>query len=324
MMPLLALFAGERFSGERRNLLMNGLDARQSILLLDALGDPAERSLAADKSSMSRALAAIGIPVPPILVELKAADRFDLSVPPWAEGRRLFLKPRYGAGSRGIVVVERLSASRFLVGGKQMSVSAFASRLSAQASEGPVLVQPFLEPDPSIRDISPQAPPWLRITIYRTPGGEPRVLSGMLVLPTKDQGGEAPPTTQLLVPVDPVDGMLLQGLLWKCPGKRFAVVPWNGVRLTGRIVPEWHEAYRLALRGSTLLPKLPVIGWDVLITSEGPVVAEANTWIALSSAELWYFEANTRSPLMGVLLRWLEERRWSSSGYRIAGSGGGA
>jgi hypothetical protein len=305
-MPLLTLFAGEKFSGERRNLLMNGLDARQSILLLDALGDPAEQSLAADKSKMSRALAAIGVPVPPILAELKAAEGLDLSVPPWTEGRRLFLKPRYGAGSLGVAIVERLSASRFLVGGKQMSVSAFASRLSAQASEGPILVQPFLEPNASIRDISPQAPPWLRITVYRTPGGTPRMLSGMLVLPTKDQGGEAPPTTQLVVPIDPQNGALSHGLLWKRPRERFAVVPWNGVRLAGRAVPEWDQAYRLALHGSTLLPKLPVIGWDVLVTSEGPIVAEANTWIALSSAELWYFEANAPSPLMGVLSRWLE------------------
>jgi hypothetical protein len=307
-MALLARFAGETFSGERRNLLTNSLDARQSILLLNALGDPAEQSLAADKRAMSRALAAIGIPVPPILAELEGDDFLDLSVPPWTDGRRLFLKPRQGAGSRGVAVVERLSTSRILVAGKEMSLSAFACRLSARVSEETILVQPFLETSASMRDISPRAPPWLRITIYRTPCGEPRVLSGTLLLPTKVQGGEAPRTAQLQVPIDPQNGTLLQGLLWKRPRERFAVVPWNGARLAGRAVPEWDEAYRLALRSSTLLPNLPVIGWDVLLTSEGPIVAEANTWIALSSAELWYFEANVPSPLAGVLLRWLEER----------------
>jgi hypothetical protein len=42
-------------------------------------------------------------------------------------------------------------------------------------------------------------------------------------------------------------------------------------------VPDWPAIRDLALRAARSFPESPFIGWDLVVTPDGPVVLEANT-----------------------------------------------
>jgi hypothetical protein len=52
--------------------------------------------------------------------------------------------------------------------------------------------------------------------------------------------------------------------------------PQTKAHLIGYQVPQWEEVMRLALQGSRLFPRLPLMGWDLALSDEGLVIVEAN------------------------------------------------
>ncbi|MEE2775439.1 MAG: sugar-transfer associated ATP-grasp domain-containing protein, partial [Acidobacteriota bacterium] len=59
------------------------------------------------------------------------------------------------------------------------------------------------------------------------------------------------------------------------------VHPETGVAIEGLQVPRWQDLLSTALRAARAFPQMPFIGWDVLVTEEGPALLEANTLPAL-------------------------------------------
>jgi hypothetical protein len=54
------------------------------------------------------------------------------------------------------------------------------------------------------------------------------------------------------------------------------VHPVTGGRITGRIVPYWPEVIALVREAHAKLGDRVVIGWDVAVLEDGPVIVEAN------------------------------------------------
>ena len=85
-----------------------------------------------------------------------------------------------------------------------------------------------------------------------------------------DQGGVA-------VAVDVPTGLLGEGLLKpKHGGHRVTTHPDTGVQFTGQVLPRWDEVLDVCRRAAGLLPGVRSVGWDVLLTGDGPVLIEAN------------------------------------------------
>lgn len=59
-------------------------------------------------------------------------------------------------------------------------------------------------------------------------------------------------------------------------GKEFACHPTTGVRFDGFQLPCFEQVKELVLRGALESDKILVVGWDIAITPDGPVVIEAN------------------------------------------------
>ncbi len=77
-------------------------------------------------------------------------------------------------------------------------------------------------------------------------------------------------------PVDPETGRI--GIVWTMPefgGKVMDVHPDTGSHLTGTIVPCWDEVKAAAITMARLTPG-QVVGWDVVISSDGPRIVEGN------------------------------------------------
>jgi hypothetical protein len=71
-------------------------------------------------------------------------------------------------------------------------------------------------------------------------------------------------------------------------------------------MPLFPEAVALVEAASALLPDLPVIGWDVVLTETGPVALEANCSLSWGLIHLWHTATKTPSPLIPLVEAWLE------------------
>ena len=81
-------------------------------------------------------------------------------------------------------------------------------------------------------------------------------------------------------PVDLITGEL--GLM--CGDKQFGPTDWfenhpvTGSPVTGRIVQHWAEIRDLAIAGHRVFADRMLLGWDVALTPDGPVLVEANAY----------------------------------------------
>jgi len=60
-------------------------------------------------------------------------------------------------------------------------------------------------------------------------------------------------------------------------GRLYTCHPDSGVRVTGRSIPDWAAIAQLLLRShEALCPDVPLLGWDVALTPQGPMLLEVN------------------------------------------------
>jgi hypothetical protein len=53
--------------------------------------------------------------------------------------------------------------------------------------------------------------------------------------------------------------------------------PITGKRIQGFELPLWKETVDLAIRAHETLPDIALIGWDIAVTPDGPVIIEGNS-----------------------------------------------
>jgi hypothetical protein len=66
----------------------------------------------------------------------------------------------------------------------------------------------------------------------------------------------------------------------------------------------FNEAHAMVLASSQALPGIPVLGWDVLLTENGPVILEANTGLSWRLMHLQH--KGTTSELPAIVQQWLD------------------
>jgi len=271
--------------------------------VLYALGDKADIALAADKLTLSDRLASLGLPVAPIRTVVVPGQNLDLSLPPWTRPEKLLVKPRHGAHAKGLFSIKSLPGGRFSIsGGPPVDPSELYRRLMSAARQDSLLVQAFIGPSADTRDFSPDAPPIIRAFTMRVKPGE-RASVASAILKILPPGRDAPDTRDVdeltVFPIDLESGIPGDGILFGDPRNRV-----SGRR--GRALAGWPAVQEMVVRASDILPGVPVIGWDVLLGPDGPVILEANTWVGMFRAMLWHFEHGVPSPLHAAIESWCD------------------
>ncbi len=79
-------------------------------------------------------------------------------------------------------------------------------------------------------------------------------------------------------------GMLVNSVTGKVEGDafdknnvRYGVHPVTGVKFDGFQIPFWDETVKLVLDASLVMPEMTVVGWDIAVTENGPVIVEGNS-----------------------------------------------
>jgi hypothetical protein len=192
--------------------------------------------------------------------------------------RDLFAKLGKGKGARGATWFQRIAANRFRSpNGEEMALDEVLDSLQARSLEAPIILQPRLVNHPAIADLATDSLLVVRVITCLNPLFEPEATHGMLRILGKLEPTWGT-TVEFGAPVDLATGRLgaltgdkIDGALdWHCSH------PVTGMRVEGRFLPHWAEIRELAVTAHRASRGRLLIGWDIALTAEGPLIVEGN------------------------------------------------
>jgi hypothetical protein len=222
------------------------------------------------------------LPSVPTLME------FDAGRVLWASGESLppcdlFSKPSNlwgGSGARRWTYDEE----RGYVGddGTARDAEALIAELARMSAElgRPVLLQRWLRNAAAVARLTTGALCTARIATVRPPDGHAQLLLALYRMPTGTAAVDNFGVGGLAAPVDLATGRLGRAIrkdfrLLPVPTERH---PDTGATIEGHQLPHWEDAVSLVLRAHAAIDwkGVPVVGWDVALLEEGPVLLEGN------------------------------------------------
>lgn len=263
------------------------LPAKASALLISRLGSREDQRLLADKLAAAAALSGVG-PVFPDLVQLVRSQEPLALAAELRSGAALFVKPRHGHGGRGGFALDYVDAE-WRMDGRPVAEPDLLARIARSVRNDDLLIQERVRAHPALGNLTQAGrAPVLRLVTARYPGAQPFLHSALMAVSVPGQNPANFLEGTVFVPVDSATGTMAPGLLLARPRNRLGVLPWNAVALEAREVPYFDAAVRAALDAMTAFPGLPVVHWDLIISSDGPVMLEGNVsgnWILASLPE---------------------------------------
>jgi len=236
-----------------------------------------------DRTAFEGWCQAHALPTAPVL--LAVDGRRDVSpadLPP----QDLFTKPDASTGGEGAERWRYDGAGGYTGwDGQTRSAAALVAELTAAAAQpGPrgqpraVLVKPCLVNHRALLSLTPGGLCTVRVVTYRAPGETPGVALAVYKMPTGAEAADNFCHGGVAAPVDLATGRLgaaihrVAGLLTTIPAH-----PDTGARIPGTVLPHWAAAHALVRRAHAALPAIGVVGWDVAILDDGPVIIEGNS-----------------------------------------------
>jgi hypothetical protein len=259
--------------------------------LIDMQG-PEDAALLDDKRASLQYFKQHRLPVLPVLAEFENGATIHRE---WPENtslptQDLFSKP---SGQRQAKGARRW----FFVGdneyrteeGELVSQDEILRRLRAQSRQDVILLQERARNHPLIQELTGPTLTAMRIITMRSPKGKPRYLIGFISLPLGDVIGSNTRFGVLHAPIDEATGQLGAAYDRSDTARIMDPVPvhpMTGERIEGFQLPFWKESVELALRAHETLPTIALVGWDIALTAEGPVIIEGNKTPGGDSAQV--------------------------------------
>lgn len=192
----------------------------------------------------------------------------------------LFVKPCYGRGGRGCERWQYKGDGLYCdQNGLTHNVAELLAHLRVLASHQPILVQQAMQPHPALDKLSVNVLTSCRMmTVKNEQGGfeathavfksstKPGAIvdnfhKGGIVSRVDIKTGELGPAS---------DAGVGQPCVW------YDTHPLTGAQIKGHVLPLWNETVALITRAHAAFPDRITIGWDVAISSQGPVIIEGN------------------------------------------------
>ncbi|TNF58915.1 MAG: hypothetical protein EP307_11450 [Rhodobacteraceae bacterium] len=191
----------------------------------------------------------------------------------------LFGKPCEGEASVGSVMIRSLDAGARtlrLANGRDIDLDAFAREIFTDYPEG-FIFQDTVRQDPALVAFTGDAVGTMRVVTLRDQD-RARVLYAVWKVPSptamSDNFWQA---GSMVAQVDAETGRV--GPCWKGTGLNGGWIethPVSGLRFEGFRVPHWAQVRDVAERGHQLFPEFGIVGWDIAVGPDGPVIIECN------------------------------------------------
>lgn len=191
----------------------------------------------------------------------------------------LFVKPAKGRGGRGAERWDHVGPSRFAGPQGELDAAGLLQWLVARSRHQPLIVQPRLKAHSELIEITAGALPTARVLTCLDEGGEPEVVAAMLrtsfgtnrTVDNLHAGG-------IGALIDIASGTLSKASNLGSDARLgwISAHPDTGGRIEGRRLPFWEEVKTRALEAHRAFADRIVIGWDVSILEDGPIIIEGN------------------------------------------------
>lgn len=219
--------------------------------------------------------------------------------------RDLFVKPASGRGGRGAERWDCIDGHFVRADGQSVSIGELLDHLAQRAESSAVLVQPRIETHAILADLTLGALPTVRVTTCLDERGDPEIvgavfrmaIGGNRTVDNLHAGGIA-----TKVSLD--DGKLSSASDLGVDSKLGWLDrhPDTGAAIAGRTLPFWTEAKALAIRAHRSFSDRVLVGWDIAITGDGPLIVEGNSSPDLDIMQR--FGAPICNSRFGELLAW--------------------
>jgi hypothetical protein len=193
----------------------------------------------------------------------------------------LFVKLADGRGGRGAERWDRIGERLFCSGrGEQLNAGDLRDRLAARARSAPLIVQPRIEPHRDLLDLTTGALPTVRVTTCLDKKGAGEVVSAVFRMAIGENR-----TVDNLHAGGIASGVAIEtGSLSRASNlgmdSRLGWLerhPDTGAMIACRTLPLWRETKALAVRAQSVFADRVLVGWDIAITDDGPVLVEGNS-----------------------------------------------
>jgi hypothetical protein len=221
-----------------------------------------------------------GLPTPRILAVGKKGA-LEWRMPAEEAGTvDLFLKPELSRGARGAFWFKRVgSASYRAIGGRRMSLAAVLELAARRSVTKDQLLQEALQNHPCLSGLARDSLIVFRVFTCIDEAGQPVVTHAMLRVLSKLEPAWRR-KDEYAAAVDLVTGVLgpMCGDTSYGPSDWTDWHPITGARVTGRQIERWGDICETALAGHRAFTDRILLGWDVALTIDGPVLIEANAY----------------------------------------------
>ncbi len=188
----------------------------------------------------------------------------------------LFAKPCEGRASVGSAMLARIEDGQIVMGNaRRANLEAFCAEVFADYPEG-FIFQTALSQHRTLSDIAGPAIGTIRVVSVRDTD-QPRALYAAWKIPSPDAMSDN--FWQAGSMLAQVDARGLVGNCWAgtgLDGRFIETHPVSGARFSGIRIPHWDAILELAGKAHALFPEFGIIGWDIAVTPDGPVIIEAN------------------------------------------------
>jgi len=218
-----------------------------------------------------------GVSCVPYIIYLNGADVGDAQLPDCD----LFVKPAGGRGGRGAERWDFVRPGMFSgPESEKLGANELLSRLNERAKQRPLLIQKRIEANPEVGDLTAGALPTVRVTTCVNESGKPEVVGAVFRMAigsnrTVDNlhaGGIAAGVDLEKGTLSAASNLGMDARLgW------LQRHPDTGAEIVERKLPQWEEIRALAIQAHSAFDDRVVVGWDIGVTDQGPLVVEGNS-----------------------------------------------
>lgn len=147
--------------------------------------------------------------------------------------------------------------------------------------------------------MNPHSVNTVRMTTYTNKMKSPRILFSFLRTGVTKAYVDNISSGGLFVDIDVAKGSLRSEALTHVlhgGGKTYTHHPGSGLKFADLEIPFYKEGKELALEAARLVPHLRIVGWDIAIQPDGPILLEGNSMPGLYRAEIGQ-EGYRKNPL---------------------------
>lgn len=224
----------------------------------------------------------------------------------------IFIKPTIGARGEGTLAwVYRKDGLYESTQGIVLHWNKVHEYLKALSHDKSILVQPFLQNHPSIRDLALHGLSTIRVVTGITPLGQVEPIAATYKMPKYED--RIISTNGLNSAIDLKTGKIGIGYTYEplCDG--YSIHPTTAEAIADRVLPDWNKVLDLVRSAHGHFSGFVFLGWDVALTEQGPILLEAN-----SGWEVLMIQKPQQQPLgktlfMDICTMWLDKKNPSSS-----------